>query len=540
MIPTEIRIDFSKVLPAELSMRIMADVANSGDLASRCVNRCFKGLFDNSLWDHWEQVNQIPSRGPEDIRSLQERIEQSSPENCCFRLFKELAKTFVRQGAVLSPHFLPTTSAHFQHLQNQLQAIYETQALIAIWPKIQSQLHLPNLPLTAAEIRAWINDPNHAHLLNGITDLVLSDLQLKVLPPEIGKFTALAHLSLYNNQLRVLNESISNLTALKWLHLSNNQLEALPESIGSLTALTGLWLSNNQLEALPKSVGNLVALTRLILHNNQLRELPEFVGNLTALTDLNLSNNKLRELPVSLGNLTVLRELWLPYNQLSKLPVSIGNLTVLTDLWLSHNQIRELPESIGNLNALMCFRLYGNPLMFISYKILFSTNPIFTNDDMIAGCKERISMQHRIEWRYRSASPLAQLYQSTLQRPLPSDIKTQFKALPREDQGFILKLVCQCSGRPADWGEDHAFDDIDIFSRAVRDVIIAKFDELPSVRKAAIYGEVCRLANIETADLQMKELLALANLPRLADAMAERGITRKKRDYPLTQENQAL
>lgn len=80
------------------------------------------------------------------------------------------------------------------------------------------------------------------------------------LPSQIGKLTALKHLSLNNGKLKFLPPEIGNLTNLEYLDLSDNQLEELPNEIGRLTKLKHLDVRNNNLHNLPDSIVNLQSL----------------------------------------------------------------------------------------------------------------------------------------------------------------------------------------------------------------------------------------------------------------------------------------
>ena len=114
-------------------------------------------------------------------------------------------------------------------------------------------------------------DLTHAE---GWASLDLSDSQLTVLPPEIGK--------------------LSNLST---LYLYANQLTALPPEIGRLVNLTTLDLYDNQLMTLPPEIGQLVNLTKLDAYDNKLTTLPTEIGHLENLTSLDLGGNRLTSPP---------------------------------------------------------------------------------------------------------------------------------------------------------------------------------------------------------------------------------------------------
>lgn len=121
--------------------------------------------------------------------------------------------------------------------------------------------------------------------LNGATDLYLSNLQLRKLPPCIGQLTQVTTLIFMGNNLGALSEA---------------QLSAMFSEIAKLPKLTVLHLPLNKLTTLPESFGQLTQLTKLHLWNNQLTTLPENFGQLTQLTTLNLFHNNLKTLPIGL------------------------------------------------------------------------------------------------------------------------------------------------------------------------------------------------------------------------------------------------
>ena len=58
------------------------------------------------------------------------------------------------------------------------------------------------------------------------------------------------------------------------LDLSGLGLKSLPPQVGNLANLTFLNLEYNELTALPSEIGNLTSLTHLYLGHNQLTDLP--------------------------------------------------------------------------------------------------------------------------------------------------------------------------------------------------------------------------------------------------------------------------
>jgi internalin A len=144
--------------------------------------------------------------------------------------------------------------------------------------------------------------------------LVLSGLDIKDLPTEIGELKNLTELYLNINKLTYLPPEIGNLSNLILLDLSINHLIKLPPEIGRLKKLKTLDVSVNQLASLPPQIGELSNLESLRLTKNQITAIPPEIGQLSGLTTLNLSNNLLTSLPVEVGRLINLKFLHLGEN----------------------------------------------------------------------------------------------------------------------------------------------------------------------------------------------------------------------------------
>ena len=384
------------------------------------------------------------------------RIEQLHPgdyEAKPSHLFLSLAYEFTDLKATLPQGKLPLTPADLTVLQNQALHVEQEESLCRIWEKIESNhYHLPALK-TAAEIRSWLNNPNNAGIINGITEIDLSSLKLRVLPPEIARFTKLRILSLYNNQLTTLPDAIGSLTALQKLSLYRNQLITLPDAIGALTGLKWLWLSENQLKSLPKEIGALIALEELsLISNYELTTLPEEFGALKKLKRLRLESTGFKTIPDAIADLTGLEEF--------KFNRQIEGFTRIPDKILSSNcsAIKEMGLIKKRKEELQCPSKY----------------------------------------------PLAKLYHSIIQNKTEHEIKRMFSALSNDDKDLIFEYVCY--SRPSvtfdlqsvtvdlQWGEHHVFDDMDNFCSAVHWAIGAKCNRLSIETQEQVYHNVCKLS----------------------------------------------
>ena len=314
--------------------------------------------------DQWDNLKKNAPQGPLDIPKIMGKIEKEyrhSQVDIFFYCLQRRLQADFEQVRIFQRNGLFITPSELVELQNRLQAIEENVALELIWnQRIRSHFQFNGVwPVGHKEIRAWLNNPANQEMINGIQELNLSDLGLKVLPKEISRFLGLTRLELQRNQLSSLPESFGVLTRLIYLFLNENHLTSLPKSFGALTGLTGLHLNDNRLTSLPESFGALTRLTRLYLDNNRLTSLPESFGVLTRLTYLFLTGNRLTNFPKSFGALTALTDLWLNNNHLTSLPKSFEALTGLTTLELAQNYLRSLPESFTSLRT---FSLNDNHL----------------------------------------------------------------------------------------------------------------------------------------------------------------------------------
>lgn len=155
----------------------------------------------------------------------------------------------------------------------------------------------------AENSRKWMEE--HQTTLATFIELNLQGCEVSLLPPEIGKLTALRTLDLQDNHLMILPKEIGQLKELITLWLGDNRLTILPKEIGRLKSLVELGLAGNRLVALPKEIGRLRHLVVLYLPGNQLTALPKTLGRIPALKtphggELVLHANGLIDLPRNL------------------------------------------------------------------------------------------------------------------------------------------------------------------------------------------------------------------------------------------------
>jgi Leucine-rich repeat (LRR) protein len=277
-------------------------------------------------------------------------------------------------------------------------------------PEVKNLLNDEKSPLNAETIRAWMKN-NPAELLT-ITVLKLNNLDLTVLPPEIGLLPNLEILNLKDNQLTMLPPEFGKLINLQELYLYGNPFPAMPPVFGKLINLKKfslydnrirqqidlhrLYLQNNQptvqplkedlgllelnrdmkmleeaaLIALFKELGKKIPKVRTLLKDRNFSLKAETIrawmqGNsekLLKVTELALNGLDLAVLPPEIGLMINLKKLSLAANQLTVLPPKIGQLINLQELNLCGTRLTVLPPEIGQLINLQKLSLAGNPL----------------------------------------------------------------------------------------------------------------------------------------------------------------------------------
>lgn len=157
------------------------------------------------------------------------------------------------------------------------------------FPRKVMELHLAGLERKSFDRN--ILKLQHLRVLN------LSDNHITSLPKDLGTLPNLQELNLAQNLLFkcpktkwIWMEQLSVSKHLKLLDLSSNQLKEVPYQLGKLSALVTLRLNTNLIEFLPQSLGCLEALKYLDVSFNQLSNLPGSIRNLK-LSTLNISQN---------------------------------------------------------------------------------------------------------------------------------------------------------------------------------------------------------------------------------------------------------
>lgn len=218
--------------------------------------------------------------------------------------------------------------------------------------------------LPRIEDEGWdpLPKPKQAYQINTenyVIGIYLSEIALPHYPQTLLQFPHLKYLLLWDNKLTTLPQEIGRLTAITHLSVSNDIAE-LPQEIWQLTTLHYLRV-NGYLTELPREIKQLKNLTHLIISHNRLTILPAEIGQLTNLQNLFVDYNDLTMLPSEIGQLTKLFYLNVSHNHLTALPPEIGQLH-LSYLDVRNNRLTKLPYEICHIEHLHCLNLLGNPL----------------------------------------------------------------------------------------------------------------------------------------------------------------------------------
>ena len=155
--------------------------------------------------------------------------------------------------------------------------------------------------------------------------------------------------------------------SLKTLVLRLNNLNKLPENIGHFSALQTIDIYNPITE-IPNSFINLQQLENLKFEGAELIVFPEQVFALSKLKSLIISQfdtkNKIKTLPDNFDKLPLLEELSLRNAALTEVPASIGRLQHLENVYFNANNLTKLPQALAENSHLTYVNINNNPLDF--------------------------------------------------------------------------------------------------------------------------------------------------------------------------------
>ncbi|KAG0420509.1 Protein lap4 [Dictyocoela roeselum] len=214
-----------------------------------------------------------------------------------------------------------------------------------------------------------------------ITQLVLRDNKIRVIPDEIMMLINLKRLAVSNNRLEKVSPALACLEMLDWLDLTRNKLFELPFSIHKMP-FVGLGLSENAFTEIPQCVLRMKRLRKFGFFSNMVQTISPSIANLISLTKIDLSHNLIFELPEEIGELLNLKWLNLTRNCLKKLPTAFGKLINLEELGLGENRLETLPD-ISKLRKLRILPVYKNKLKHVCLNNLESIEKLDLSENLI-------------------------------------------------------------------------------------------------------------------------------------------------------------
>lgn len=155
--------------------------------------------------------------------------------------------------------------------------------------------------------------------------------------------------------------------SLKTLVLRLNNLTKLPDNIGYFSALQTIDIYN-PITKIPNSFINLQQLEKLKFEGAELIVFPEQVFALSKLKSLIISQfdtkNKIKTLPDNFDKLPLLEELSLRNAALTEVPASVGRLQHLENVYFNANNLTKLPQALAENSHLTYVNINNNPLDF--------------------------------------------------------------------------------------------------------------------------------------------------------------------------------
>lgn len=228
-------------LPSEMRFEIFRYAGEDPNVLRtiRSVCTLWHDELDGLLEIHWEQMRgeRFPSLHP--LTSFIDKKAGDSKQ-LYFSRFCGLTRALRAMGAPI-PKKIPVLA--LQPLRYAMIKKDLDDSLVTIWSRIQPGIDFgqESPPVGAEEIRKWLNQEASKVRITRITRLNLSQLELKIVPVEIGLFTQLTHLDLSNNNLTSI-PAMHHLTLMKKILLSENPLTSPLNTLCKLPSYAGFVL----------------------------------------------------------------------------------------------------------------------------------------------------------------------------------------------------------------------------------------------------------------------------------------------------------
>lgn len=335
---------------------------------------------------------------------------------------RKAADLFIKLTHVFLPHFkeaklelnhrIPICAAEYAELETILEQKWKDEALIEVWfnqkyglvrdfMEMRAFEQLPR-PVTASEIRHWLNDTNNTIYLDQITGLDWQNLGLRMCPPEISCFHFLTYIDLSNNKLQYFPPTLSLSKNLKMLILRNNRLREFSYDFSNFKKLNTLELNKNKLTKFSCNFSGCEQLRTLQLDQNRLE---------TATCDLSYCSN-----------LHIIR---LEDNELTSFSWNLDDCIRLKILRLNNNKLSSISSDISN-HPLEWFNIYKNPIkkLFCIRGQLFGNGKVYHHDGSIL---EGSFIRNKLHGKGKITFTNGDICQATFDQGQMTDIEITFQ-----------------------------------------------------------------------------------------------------------------
>lgn len=284
-----------------------------------------------------------------------------------YSLRKQLKDADLIEEGKLSPELFPPYSLEtsFDYQVAEIYDILKKQqkAFRQLWEAILSNRHMPREKAiqlrsqvrSLEDIRVALCDDRFVHSL---TAFEFGYERVPELPREIGLFSKLREIDIFDSHLERVSSAITKLTQLEKIKFTGGTLRSLP-SLAGLTKLTSLILERNQLTELPKLPPQLKS---LFVGENRLTKWPREIVALPNLKALSLCKNQLGALPLDFEFPQRIKLLDLSDLSLDQIPFQLQKLQRLQSLYLNHSPLAAFPEDISCWPSLQFVSLEKTPI----------------------------------------------------------------------------------------------------------------------------------------------------------------------------------
>ena len=271
-------------------------------------------IDENMLSLMWNDLNAKVPEGALGLQTILADIESAydpadaddSTEPKFAGFFRKLTEAFSSELIEAGfPHSdrIPCSWADYERIQKTLQRKWSDKTLLILWGNVGSNFSeklskagafkKSQIPEKPRQIRAWLSKSKNKVYLDGITQIDLTQLGVRVCPTAINYFKNLQVLNLRFNELRSFSCDLRPCMDLKRLCLSNNKIQKFAPDLSCCSELERLELSTNRLTHFSVNLEACIKLKWVDCSFNRIIEFSSSLKNLKRLETINLTFNKL-------------------------------------------------------------------------------------------------------------------------------------------------------------------------------------------------------------------------------------------------------